>query len=130
MKILVGLGPGDDPDRVIEQAVKHARHFNGKVYLLTSLGGGRGTTEKEVEQADNRLKHAKGIFQKADISCETHLLIKGNPPEIDLLEFAEEKGVDEIIVGARKRSPVGKALLGSVTQNVSLGANCPVVLVK
>ena len=130
MKILIGIAPGNVAEHVIEQALKHAAHFDGKVYLLTSLEGGRGTSEKEVEKAEEALKYAEGIFEKAGIPCEIHLLVRGKAPEIDILKFAEENGMDEIIVGAKKRSPVGKALLGSVTQSVSLSATCPVVLVK
>lgn len=130
MKILVGIASKNVEEHTIDLALKHAIHFDAKVYLLTSLEGGRSTSEKEVEKAERGLKYVEGIFQKAGILCETHLLIRGNTPEIDILEFAQEREMDEIIVGARKRSPVGKALLGSVTQSVSLGATCPVVLVK
>jgi len=126
----VGIAPGDVPEQIIQLALKHATHFTAEVYLLTSLEGGGGTSEKQVKKAEQVLTYAEGIFQKAGIPCETHFLIRGKSPEIEILEFAEEKEVDEIIVGARKRSPVGKALLGSVTQSVSLSANCPVVLVK
>jgi len=130
MKILIGIAPGDVAEPVIELAIKHAKHFDAKVYLLTSLEGGHVTSEKEVERAEKALRYAEGIFEKAGISCENHLLVRGRAPEIDILEFSEENRMDEIIMGARKRSPVGKALLGSVTQRVALAAGCPVVLVK
>jgi nucleotide-binding universal stress UspA family protein len=44
--------------------------------------------------------------------------------------FAEENKVDEIIIGVRSRSKVGKLLFGSTSQVVILQANCPVVTVK
>ncbi|OPX38069.1 MAG: hypothetical protein B1H11_05080 [Desulfobacteraceae bacterium 4484_190.1] len=70
----------------------------------------------------------KAWFEGHEIDCETHLLIGENSPDLDLVEFAHEKDADEIIVGARKRSPAGKAILGLVTQRVALTASCPVVL--
>jgi len=35
-----------------------------------------------------------------------------------------------LVIGARRRSPVGKAFLGSVAQNVILDADVPVLVVK
>jgi len=130
MKILVGLAPGDVAKHLFETALTHAQHFDAKVYLVTSLKGSSNTSDKEVEKAENGLKYAESMFQKSGILCEVHLMIRGNSPGTDLFEFAQENGIDEIIVGARKRSAVGKALLGSVTQSVALSATCPVVLVK
>ena len=46
------------------------------------------------------------------------------------MEFAEENEIDEIIVGVRRRSKVGKLLLGSTAQHLILNAACPVVSVK
>lgn len=43
---------------------------------------------------------------------------------------AGEAGASLIVVGVRHRSPVGKALLGSVAQRVILDAPCPVLAVK
>jgi nucleotide-binding universal stress UspA family protein len=48
----------------------------------------------------------------------------------DLVMLAEENKVDEIIIGVRRRSKVGKLLFGSTAQYVILNASCPVVSVK
>ena len=52
----------------------------------------------------------------------------GKPAET-ILEVAEELGVDQIVMSGRKRTPVGKALFGSVTQAVLLSADQPVTIV-
>ena len=46
----------------------------------------------------------------------------------DILREAEQYGVDAIVLGGRKRSPVGKAIFGSVTQSVILDTDRPVVV--
>jgi nucleotide-binding universal stress UspA family protein len=47
-----------------------------------------------------------------------------------VLKFAGDVGAELLVIGARRRSPVGKFLLGSVTQTILLDADMPVVVVK
>ena len=47
-----------------------------------------------------------------------------------VLAFANQAGAEILVIGARRRSPVGKFLLGSVTQTIILDADMPVVVVK
>jgi nucleotide-binding universal stress UspA family protein len=51
-------------------------------------------------------------------------------PGEDLVQFAKDNKVDEIVVGVKRRSKVGKILMGSTAQFVVLQAPCPVVSVK
>lgn len=48
----------------------------------------------------------------------------------DLLDAAEARDVSAIVVGVRRRSRVGKFLLGSMAQQIIIGANVPVIAVK
>jgi nucleotide-binding universal stress UspA family protein len=54
---------------------------------------------------------------------------EGNVAET-VLRLAEEAGAEVLVIGARRRSPVGKFLLGSVTQTIILDADVPVLVVK
>jgi nucleotide-binding universal stress UspA family protein len=47
-----------------------------------------------------------------------------------VLAFADNVQAEILVIGARRRSPVGKFLLGSVTQTIILDAAMPVVVVK
>jgi nucleotide-binding universal stress UspA family protein len=48
----------------------------------------------------------------------------------DLIAVAEETSADFIVIGLRRRSPVGKLILGSNAQRILLDAPCPVLAVK
>jgi len=47
-----------------------------------------------------------------------------------ILRAVGDLGPDVLVIGARRRSPVGKAFLGSVAQNLILDADVPVLVVK
>lgn len=50
-------------------------------------------------------------------------------PDEELLKYADREGADYLVVGGRRRSAVGKALFGSVTQEILLGTELPVLTV-
>lgn len=50
-------------------------------------------------------------------------------PAREILAVADERDARYVVVGGRRRSPVGKAMFGSITQEVLLGADRPVVTV-
>ena len=48
----------------------------------------------------------------------------------DLIGIAESSGAELIVIGLRRRTPVGKLILGSNAQRILLDAHCPVLAVK
>ena len=63
---------------------------------------------------------------------EAHLRHAPSDAEVNdvLLRLIDEVDAALVVVGARRRSPIGKALLGSTAQSVVLGASSPVLVVK
>lgn len=47
-----------------------------------------------------------------------------------IVQYVSKVDADYVVIGGHKRSPVGKAMFGSVSQSVLLNADCPVLLVK
>lgn len=130
MKILVGYDGSNSAKDALTLAKKHASAFDATVTIVSSLIGGSVTQGTEVEQATENLESAKKMFVDAGIPCETKLLVRGMTPGEDLVEYAKEQAVDEIIIGIKRRSKVGKLLFGSNAQYVIIKAPCPVVTVK
>lgn len=130
MKILVGYDGTNAAKEALNLAKSNAKIFGASVEVVTSMQKGTESDRKDIEQAERGLDYAKSLFAEDGIECNTHLLIRGLSPGEDLIEFANENQVDQIIVGVKRRSKVGKLLMGSTAQFVVLQAQCPVVTVK
>jgi nucleotide-binding universal stress UspA family protein len=48
----------------------------------------------------------------------------------ELVDLSYEDSTDLLVIGLRRRSPVGKLVMGSSSQQVLLSAHCPVTAVK
>ena len=130
MKILVGYDGSNSAKDALALAKKHAAAFNAQVIIVSSLTGGSVTHAVEVEHATEDLEFAKKIFDEGGIQCDTKLLVRGMTPGEDIVEYAKEKAIDEIIIGIKRRSKVGKLLFGSNAQYIIIKAPCPIVTIK
>jgi len=130
MDIVVGFDGSSPAMKALSLARTYAKAFDAKIHLVTSLKGGSGERQGDIDQAKSDLKSAKKLVEDDGIPCEEHLLIRGMDPGEDLVEFAEEKKANSIFIGVLKTSKVAKLLLGSNAQYVILQATCPVITVK
>lgn len=130
MNILVGYDGSNAAKDALKLAKQRAKALDAKVDVVTSMKGVKNNQYDDVRQAELGLEYAKALLKEDNMSCKTHLLIRGLSPGEDLVQFAEDNQINEIIVGVRRRSKVGKLLMGSTAQHVILKAPCPVVTVK
>ena len=130
MKILVGYKGTNVGKDLMAIAVKHAKAFDGEILIVTSMIGGDKSEMQKFADAEKNLEQAKAYFNDYGIKSQTHLLVRGFEAGEDIVKFAKEKNVDEIIMGVRSRSKVGKLIFGSTAQVVILEAHCPVLTVK
>ena len=88
--------------------------------------------------ADNKEAYRLGVADEIEkvvgsgppVSWQLHLETAGEDLGDALLRLVDAVKADLLVIGARRRSPMGKALMGSVAQTVILEANLPVLVVK
>ena len=130
MKILVGLDGSKVSENVLILAQKHAEAFKANICVMTSMKQGPELKKEEIDKIESKLEKAKTFFKAEGLLCESHASVSFHSPGEDLVDYAKDNNIDEIIIGIRKKSKVGKLMFGSTAQYVILKASCPVVAVK
>jgi len=129
MKILVGYEESKVAEEALKVALHHARVFEAEVYIVTVLEQSRELQKDDIEAAEDRLEQLKITHNIDDLVCETSASVSFLSPGEYLVEFARDNSIDEIVIGVKRRSKVGKLVFGSNAQFVILNAPCPVVTV-
>ncbi len=130
MKILVGYDKSNVAEDALKLAVKHANAFDAEVLIMTALTQSPELQRENIEKVESELEYVITPFKVEGISCEAHAIVSHLSSGENIVQFANDNNVDEIIIGVMRRSKVGKLLFGSTAQYVILNAPCPVVAVK
>ena len=85
--------------------------------------------KKEANKWFNSVKKKMEEKLGTQTKIETHIIISQSTVK-SILEFAEEKNVDLIVLGTRGRSGIKKLLLGSTASGIVTYSSCPVIVVK
>lgn len=84
-----------------------------------------GAPPHEFDEVDSAVTVAE-ILEEAGVTVER--VAEGGEVARRILRAAEDRAVDDIVMGGRKRSGVQKVLLGSTVRDVMLSAERPVTL--
>ena len=128
-KILVGIDGSERSMNALRYAVAEAKDKGlEKVTVVNSIQEPEPDSDK-VKEREDVLKDAESVGD-SDVEIDTHLLVKGNAPDVDIVKFAEENDFNHIIVGDIGASGIARVVLGSVAEGVIRKAHCTVTLVK
>lgn len=130
MAIVVGYVPRAEGRAALRRAADEARLRSTKLIVINSNRGGRDLSDEDALRHEKELTDVRAQLDREGIEHEERQLVRGLEPAEDLIAVAAEVGADFIVIGLRRRTPVGKLILGSNAQKVLLEASCPVLAVK
>ena len=104
-----------------------------EVTLLFVFTEDIGSSEAPDQVERFRSAERVGSVRRAEevlegVGVTYNLLEESGEAAEDITDEAEELDADLVVLGGRKRSPVGKVLFGSVSQEVLLNTDYPVVV--
>ncbi|MDV8149428.1 MULTISPECIES: universal stress protein [Arthrobacter] len=128
MTIVVGYVPTPEGEAAFDQAIKEARKAQSKLVVINSSRGDALVDKRYAGEAE-----IEGIDQRLGKEGIEHIIlqpVRGHDAANEVLEAAEAHRADLIVIGLRRRTPVGKLIMGSTSQRILLEADCPVLAVK
>ena len=140
MAIVAAIDRSDRAATIVEHAARLGDAFDEPVHVVhvltrdefvslerTSVGDtGRTVPVEDVVQVAEEI--AADVIDDAGVDARPVGLL-GDPAD-ELVAYVDSNDASYLVVAGRKRSPVGKALFGSVVQSVLLDAPCPVVSIR
>lgn len=126
MTVVVGYLATPEGEAALAAGVAEARMREARVVVVIS----RRARQEQHADVDAELDALRDRLDDADVAYELRQPGRGQDVAADLVDTAVETGADLIVIGLRRRSPVGKLILGSNAQRILLDAPCPVLAVK
>ncbi|HON76281.1 MAG: universal stress protein [Candidatus Lutibacillus vidarii] len=130
MSVVVGYVSTKEGKAALRRAAEECALRSADLIVVHSTRGGRHADGDEILEIDAELDDVEARVKAAGLNVEIRHLVRGNEPAEDIIGLANEREVDLIVIGLRRRTPVGKLILGSNAQRILLDASCPVLAVK
>jgi nucleotide-binding universal stress UspA family protein len=128
--VVVGYVPKPEGEAALDRAIDEAKLRDATIVVVNSHRGGHEFDGEAARQAEDDMEAVKKRLDESGVTYDLRQLVRGFEPAEDLISIAEASSADLIVIGLRRRSPVGKLILGSNAQRILLDAKCPVLAVK
>ncbi|WP_288461235.1 universal stress protein [uncultured Chryseobacterium sp.] len=139
VNIVLPVDFGDKTEQLLEGAVKFAKQVNGRIYLIhvapSDIGFAIGdmgfqyfpeVEENEIREELVQLNKIQQRILTHEVECE-HILKQGIAKDI-ILEHAEDKKADFIVMGSHGRSGIYDVFVGSLTKGITKDSKVPVLV--
>lgn len=128
MSIVCGYVPTEAGQRALEQAIAETKFRGGPLLVINSTRADRTVDVNYAHDSD--LSSLKTRLEESGVEFEIRSFTSNQLASDDIVLAAEEAQAELIVIGMRRRTPMGKALMGSDTQRILLQAPCPVLAVR
>jgi nucleotide-binding universal stress UspA family protein len=126
--IVVGYVPKPEGEAALERAVAEAQLRSEDLVVVNSTSGGAYADASWA--TDEQLAGVRQQVEAAGVPYELVHAVVGREPADHLVEVVEKAHASLLVIGLRRRTSVGKFLLGSSASVILMHAPCPVLAVK
>jgi nucleotide-binding universal stress UspA family protein len=137
--IVVAYAPTPEGEAALKSSIMEARLSGAELTIVRVLLSPRGENTaaardhaRKVQAERDALGDVATALREDGLDVDARTLVIGHPTTVAeaVLDVARELDAACLVIGIRRRSPVGKIVLGSDAQDLLLEADCPVLAVK
>jgi nucleotide-binding universal stress UspA family protein len=128
VSIVVGYIPTPEGEAALQRSIREARSGGALLVVVNTSRGDALVDQRFIQQ-----QQADDLSRRLEDAGVEHLLLqplRGHDPAEEVLEAAREHRAELVVIGLRRRTAVGKLILGSTAQRILLQAEVPVLAVK
>ncbi|MCC5950408.1 MAG: universal stress protein [Nitriliruptoraceae bacterium] len=130
MRIVAGFLRSPEGQAALQRAIEETKLRDAELLVVHSMRGGERDELDEVLEYREEFEQLEASLKDEGIDYRLVEYARGNAPAEDLLQASKDHDADLIVIGIRRRSPVGKLILGSNAQDILLHADAAVLAVK
>ena len=128
MTILVAYAPRPEGQAALDKGLEIAKRRQERLVVLNASPGGMQDDPSKADIQD--VERIENLLAESGIEAEFKQFVRGKSALLEIEELVESLQVSLLVIGLRKRTAVGKLILGSVAQDILLSVSCPVLAVK
>lgn len=126
--IVLGYVPGPLGDATLEAALAEGKRRGARLLVINSTRADRMVDPHYA--FGNDMEALRARLESSGLEHEIRQFTSDQLASDDIIDAAERSDAELIVIGVRRRSPVGKVLMGSDAQRILLQAECNVLAVK
>lgn len=128
MTILVAYVPRPEGHAALDKGIELAKERNELLIVVNATPGGTGEDSSRADAQD--VERVEQLLSVSSVQSEFKQFVRGKNAVEELDELVATRDVSMLVIGLRKRSAVGKLILGSMAQEILMTIPCPILAVK
>ena len=128
MTILVAYVPRPEGRAALDKGIEIATRRQERLVVVNASAGGKEDETVLVDGYEG--ERVEERLAQLPIQAEFKQFVRGNSTIDEIVGLVESEQVSVLVIGLRKRTAVGKLILGSVAQELLMTVSCPVLCVK